>query len=763
MIRVKIGVVSIRSILLFVLSFSLTIPVVSQTSSTTNKKTETHGSAKKPAAKSAKSKKAHLNPEAIHRMQRMNRAFVASNSLKPMAKQLLEMRTKPAYAGVQAFATRHAGTDEGAMANLVLAYAHILDHEYPMAQPYLKKAQPKSGELGDYVTYFTALSQNGQGSSDQVIATLKDFQPRYPDSIFARDAAVIYVNALLANGQPEQAIATGKEFRNPPRSDLELAIGRAYLKSGDVPNATDALRRVYFAMPMSDEASAAGADLASINGLNASFAERRARADLLTQGKRYREAVSEYSNIVNIAPSTQEHDAVLVSMTIADYRGGNSRPARQTLETMQVAGDANARRLAFLADIARDDHDETRLADLMNQLRQAGPASPYLEQSLLSAGNMYLLKKDYDHAIDFYRELDQRFPTGRFGHYAHWKASWLSLRQGRTEEARQGFEEQISKYPDSNEVPPALYWRGRLAEDAHNVALARAYYRKTIDRFPNYYYADRSRERLARLGTGQVATEALLDHVPPVNMPKAKFGEVPEDNLRAQKARLLENCAMFDYAVKELQKVPSGDTDWTAGEIARIYQDSGGYYRALNYMKRTVPSYFSLDYNALPRNYWETLFPRPFWGDLKRYSVANDLDPYLVASLIRQESEFNPGAISHANALGLMQVLPGTGKKLAKEVKMKGFRAERLLVPTTNIQLGTRYFKDLLNQFDGHPEYALAAYNAGSDRVQAWLAEGNFKDPQEFVESIPFTETREYVQAIMRNASVYKKLYLQNE
>jgi len=693
-------------------------------------------------------------------MQRMNRAFVASSSLKPMAKQLLDSRSKPAYAGVEAYAHRHAGTDEGAMANLVLGYAHILDHDYAEAQPYLKKAQPKSGELGDYVAYFTALSQNGQGNSVQVIATLKDFQDKYPDSIFARDAAVIYVNDLLANGEVEAAIATALKFRNPPRSDLELALGRAYLKAGNVPNATEALRRVYFAMPMSDEANAAGADLGSINGLNASFPERKARADLLAQGKRYRDAVREYSDLVNSAPTTDQRDAIQVSMAIADYRGGNNRAARQILESLQVTGDADAQRLYFLADIARDEHDEDRLKNLMDQTRQSAPTSPWFEQTLLAAGNMYLLKKDYDHAIDFYRELDQRFPTGRFGHYAHWKASWLSLRQGRTEDARQGFEDQISKYPDSAEIPPALYWRGRLAEDARNLPLARAYYRKVVDRFPNYYYADRSRDRMAQLGTGTVATETLLEHIPPVTLPKNQFGDVPEDDLRAQKAHLLENCALFDFAVKELQKVTAKDgTDWTAGEIARLYQESGGYHRALNYLKRTVPSYFSLDYSALPRNYWETLFPRPFWTDLKRYSVANNLDPYLVASLIRQESEFNPGAISRANALGLMQVMPNTGKKLAKEIRIKRFRPEQLLIPETNMQLGTRYFKDLLDHFNGTPEYALAAYNAGSDRVEGWLSDGKFRDPQEFVESIPFTETREYVQAIMRNATVYKKLY----
>ena len=106
-----------------------------------------------------------------------------------------------------------------------------------------------------------------------------------------------------------------------------------------------------------------------------------------------------------------------------------------------------------------------------------------------------------------------------------------------------------------------------------------------------------------------------------------------------------------------------------------------------------------------------------------------------------------------------MQLLPSTGKKVAKDLNVKHFNPSELYLPGRNLQLGTRYFKSMVDQFGGQFEYALAAYNAGSDRVNDWLRQSKYRDVPEFVESIPFTETREYVQAIMRNANVYRQLY----
>ncbi|WP_433965746.1 lytic transglycosylase domain-containing protein [Tunturiibacter gelidiferens] len=172
-----------------------------------------------------------------------------------------------------------------------------------------------------------------------------------------------------------------------------------------------------------------------------------------------------------------------------------------------------------------------------------------------------------------------------------------------------------------------------------------------------------------------------------------------------------------------------------------------------------MESLFSLPLDQVPTIYWKLLFPQPYWVDLTAYSQKNGLDPFLVASLIRQESEFNAGVVSHANAWGLMQLLPSVGKAAAKKQGIKHFDANMLLNPATNLQLGTLNLREVMDRFGGQAEYALAAYNAGDVPVRQWMAIGDYKDIAEFVESIPYTETREYVQAILRNREIYRALY----
>ena len=690
---------------------------------------------------------------------------MASASLKPMARQLLQDRTPAAYAGVDAYARRHAKEDAGALAWLVIGYARIQDRDYLRAIDALNRAKPRAGDLGDYVDFYLGTAYYQTGRLAEAVATLGGFDKAYPESLLYRDAHVTYANALVADGRAQEAVELLEHDRQPIRADLELALGRAYEAADQAAKALAVFRNLYFTMPLSWEASQAEGELKKLAVIPQTqpptFVERRTRAELLAKGKQYNDAANDYRGLLNdVGPENRV--AMQLAMAEALRHAGREKEAKKALESMPGATpEINAQRLFNLGEIARGANDDDGFLRILDQLRQTAPASPWLEQALLSAGNIYLLRHDYDRAIDSYRELQQRFPNGGRASYAQWKATWLSLRQGRRADAEKGFEDQIELYPSSGEIPAAVYWRGRLAEEDGEPAKAQAYYQKVSERFRNYYYGELARQQLKKLKIdGDPVHYALLDRIPPIDAStRVTADPVPTDNLRVQKAQLLANGGLLDLAIRELRAAADeGNGNWLAPETAHLYADAGRYDMAIEVLKKAVPGYFAVDLPSLPRPYWEALFPKPYWIDLKKFSSDNALDPYMVAALIRQESEFNPSAVSRANAVGLMQLLPKVGKSVAKQEKLKHFSNTQLFTPGVNLQLGTRYFRSMVDKF-GAFEYALAAYNAGADRVQSWLGQGKYRDVQEFVESIPFTETREYVQAILRNANVYRQLY----
>jgi soluble lytic murein transglycosylase len=726
--------------------------------STSKSGTSAAGTTHKKTATTTHKKRKHKEPTL--RVKRVHQAFVASTTLRPMAEQLLQDRTPAAYAGVEAYAQKHSAETAGSLAYLVLGYAHSMDHDYAKAIDPLNRAKTNPGELGEYITYNLGNAYLQTGHSAEAVATLQGFSKKYPDSLLITDADVALANGLLAEGHPQTAAEVLEKDRPSARPDVALTLGRAYEASGDNAKAATSFKNVYYNMASSSEADAAGTELKKLGVTSASTAEHKTRAELLFKAKRYADSATEYRDVLDQA-APADRPAITLLLASALQKSGNGKDAKQVLSALpETAGEVNAQRWYQLGEIARSSDDEASFQAALAQLRQSSPSSTWFEQALLSEGNMYLLKRNYDKAIDAYRELQARFPNGSRTAYAHWKIAWLGFRQNRNDEAKKEFENHIALYPASAEVPNALYWRGRLAEEDGEPAKARAYYQKLSDRFRNYYYAELGRQRMRTLKTtGEPVHYAILDRIPAFSPPKIEDDDPPTENLRYQKAQLLANGALVDLAVRELQAAAAEDEGgWAPAETARIYQEIGRYDRAIQAMKRTVPNYFALELPELPKSYWEALFPKPYWDDLRRYSEQNSLDPYLVASLIRQESEFNPGAISRANAVGLMQLLPSTAKKVAKDEKVKNFNANQLLSPNVNMQLGTRYFRGMVDKF-GAFEYALAAYNAGDDRVKDWLGQGKYRDPQEFVESIPFTETREYVQAILRNANVYRQLY----
>ncbi len=709
------------------------------------------------------SKKSKQSAASKAKLRHIKRAFVASADLKPMAQQLLDNRTPQAYAGVQEYAHRHRKDDAGPLAWLVLGYAHYLDKDYAKAREAWTHAQPLQSALGDYLDWLRASAWQGEGNYTEVLKALEGYEEKYPDSIHLHDAVLLTANALVATGTPEQAIAFLEKHRTPVAPDTEFALASAYHAEGMKEKSIETLRKIYFEMPASEQAGLAAITLQSRGEPQplGTFQDHYLRAEMLDKARRFADAATEWSTLAEQAPP-DKMIGVQAQFAAALYRSRRRDDAERLFltiaQTPAAPADARAQALYFLAEIARDKDDKDQHDNYLSQLRTFAPDSQWFQEALLSSGNMYLLKNDFESGSKYYAEIYERQKNGRFSPYAHWKTTWLTYRMGKKDEAKRLLEEQLAFYPSSSEVPAAIYWRGRIAEDEGDKPVARAYYQKLSDNYRYFYYANLARERLEKIGTDDVGDPDVLDKLPPPSAPP-KMWDPPADNVRVQKSELLANAGMFDFAVKELRASASNTPPWMAKSLADIFNDSGSYIRAIEALKRAVPGYFSAEISQIPRPVWEGLFPRPFWDELKRDAQQNHLDPYLVASLIRQESEFNPGAISPKNAMGLMQLLPHVGKMTAKELKIRHFSSDMLLTPNTNLQLGMRYFKHMVDHYDGHVEYALAAYNAGDDRVDQWRKDGNFKSVEEFVESIPFTETREYVQAIMRNAVLYRLLY----
>ena len=171
-------------------------------------------------------------------------------------------------------------------------------------------------------------------------------------------------------------------------------------------------------------------------------------------------------------------------------------------------------------------------------------------------------------------------------------------------------------------------------------------------------------------------------------------------------------------------------------------------------MRKAFPDYNARPVASLPIEIWDILFPVRHWEAISEQAARVKIDSNLVLAVIRQESAFNEKARSKANARGLMQILPSTGRKLAKQARITRYNAKKLYQAETNIALGTRYLASLLQQY-GKSELALAAYNAGDSRVDRWLKEWGNLDMAEFVEQIPFSETRAYVKQVLNNRVRY--------
>jgi len=542
---------------------------------------------------------------------------------------------------------------------------------------------------------------------------------------------------------------------------LLLLRGEAREAAGKTLDAVSDYQAVYMRFATSEQARQAAVKLGFLRStLGANYPElaldqRVAHAGMLFGAKSWRDARNEYAALLPELSGADRERAQLRILECGLELGAG--PAE--LDKLQVSDpDVDAERLDALAEYYRDQQQESQMTAAIEGVLSRAPSSHWAESALFLAGNYYWVQLDRDRATSYYKRLEENFPSSTNAAPAQWRAAWTAVLK-RQPEAASLLEEHLRRFSGSVYTPDALYWLGRLAEDAGAAPLARGYYAKLAERYPQNYFEAQAAPRNHALGPGPVQKSDVLDLIPPVAAIPKLDGPIPMGATgRQARADALRSIGFDSTAELELR---AGYAETSEPrlllEAAQAAADAGHYGAAIVTVRQLFPQLESQPFSEVPRDVWRVAYAMPFESSIRRWSAKAGVDPMLVAGLIRQESAFEPEARSGKSAIGLMQLIAPTARLLARQEKIRFSRA-RLVDPDYNVHLGTAYVSNLVRQFGG-AESALAAYNAGEDRVTLWTMGQSYRESAEFVDSIPFTETRQYVQIVTRNAAIYRRLY----
>ncbi len=598
----------------------------------------------------------------------------------------------------------------------------------------LRSQSPENlpAKVADYRAYLKAVEYDGLSQYAYVVSELQPVWSTVPRSPLAGRAALLAARAYLESGQPSDAVAMLRKYpveaANPEGTML---LAKALETADDSASAAAAYQRVFYEYPLSAEAADAETALARLRTqltdqypppMPPAMLQRAAR--LMSAGQQAK-ASSEYERIASIAAG-RDRDLARVRA-----RTGNVT----MLASLKVdSPEADAERLYLLLTAARRGDNDVRAIETVEELGKKYPRSPWRLQALVSLGNMYLLRNDVAAYEPVYRTCYESFPNDPRAAYCHWKVAW-SRYINRVQSARAMLTEHVTKYPASEKRSAAMYFTGRYAD--------------VVSSYPLSYYAVVAREKLGRNALRSAPSDGV------------DFTVSPALRARIERAGLLENAGYPDWAEFELKYAAAneGPPFAAALAVAEVSARRGAHDQAIRYIKSFAKGYLSIPLESAPDRFWRIAFPLPYRAPLETYSRARSIDAYTLAALIRQESEFNPRAISRARAYGLTQVLPSTGRQLSRTAGVQKFTPSMLFEPETNLKLGTLHLKSLLDQHGGRWEETLAAYNAGKSRVDRWITWAKYREPAEFIENIPFTETRDYVQIVLRNADIYRRLY----
>lgn len=548
-----------------------------------------------------------------------------------------------------------------------------------------------------------------------------------------------------------------------PAPTIQLKLGRAAMDAGNRAAATRAFARIYFEYPLAPEAADAAAELARVAPTATkpslqTVTSILGRGERLFAGRQYGDARAAFDSVKPLATGD---DRQVVDLRLAECDFHLKRypvalaALRSYLDRSKARpAEAEYYYLGALREADRMAEYDERLKAFVD--RAEDPA--FVERALYDLAQFHVLANDDAKAAEAFADLYRRFPQGAFAERAAWKSGWWAYRSGDYAETIRVFESAAVGLRHADFRPAWLYWIARSRANLAQPETALDAYARVIADYRNTYYG-----RLAKRESERILAALRPAGAGPVSPASVEWPATVSAGSRPDNATLVQGliaAGMYEEAVGELRRVQAngGTSPLVEATIAVALNREGRLRLGITAMRRAYPQFMAAGGEALPQEILTVIFPVDHWDLIQQYAAEMKLDRYLMAALIAQESTFQADIRSAANAWGLMQILPATGRQYALRLGIKPFSTNRLIDPDVNLHIGTTYFAELVERF-GDVVPALAAYNAGPSRAARWLADRPGVAREEFIDDIPFPETQNYVKRILGTAEDYRRLY----
>ncbi|HZP43010.1 MAG TPA: transglycosylase SLT domain-containing protein [Candidatus Binatia bacterium] len=606
----------------------------------------------------------------------------------------------------------------------------------------LTEAARRYPALEDYALYFEARAAAGSGRRTEALDTMRRLLDAHPDSVWIGPARLLTGELVAAADD----LPAARDWLQSARTSLPsggdrwaramLRLADVQLRLGDAAAAFDTARELRRARPRGLAARRARRLMARV---------ARARPDVVVDPvdeaeMRLREgdpagARDEAATALGTELESSLRARALWVRAQAEHALRDHAAAEATCLALaeEMSDPLAAKALVAAAGWRWNADDDQGALRLFHEALRRFPTSPPAGEALYGIGRIAQEQGHYQEAQTSYARSAELFPRAPTAADARWRTGWVLYLAGDWAGAERAFGRLTERGPAPGRIA-AEYWRARSLERLSHRDDAEALLAHVVERHPTSYYATLAERELGR------DTSA---GTPPASEPPAVF---PADltGTHAERARVLADLGFRRFARTEIDAIDPKDVP--RRRVLEAYRAIGAIGAAL----RAAHAAHASSHGAL-RDY---LYPLGYWGVVQRAARVHAVDPLLVLAVIRQESLFEPAAVSSAGAQGLMQLMPATARRLARTPGRPA-----LTDPAVNIDLGVELLARLITSYDGSVAKALAAYNGGEDAVAKWERRYAGRAPDEFVELISYRETRDYVKAVLRNYRVYRQLY----